>query len=135
VPNTPPTQGNPIFLSYSDGFQDPKPFEPHLVVDIDASADKKWGCVSAMPSQFADKDSWGGRYGLNVPQGDAERAAHILAGHQRRSAAVADQYRAKLIELYGQERGSRVKYAEAFQLNQYGRQVPVDQLKQMFPTF
>ena len=135
TPDTPPTQGNPIFMHYSDGFQDPLAFVPDRVVDIDASADKKWGCVSAMPSQFADKDSWGGRYGRNVPEGDAERAAFILAGHQRRAAAVADEYRAKLIELYGQERGSKVKYAEAFKLNQYGRQLPVDELKTLFPTF
>jgi LmbE family N-acetylglucosaminyl deacetylase len=135
VPDTPPTQGNPIFMHYSDGFEDPKPFSPDLVVDIDASADKKWGCVSAMPSQFADKDSWGGRYGRNVPEGDAERAAFILNNHKRRNESVANQYRQKLIELYGQERGSKVKYAEAFALNQYGRQVPVADLKKMFPTF
>jgi LmbE family N-acetylglucosaminyl deacetylase len=135
VPDTPPTQGNPIFMHYSDGFEDPKPFSPDLVVDIDASADKKWGCVSAMPSQFADKDSWGGRYGRNVPEGDAERAEFILNNHKRRNEAVANEYRQKLIELYGQERGSKVKYAEAFALNQYGRQVPVADLKKMFPTF
>lgn len=135
VPDTPPTQGNPIFMHYSDGFEDPKPFTPDLVVDIDASADKKWACVSAMPSQFADKDSWGGRYGRNVPEGDAERAAFILNNHKSRNEAVANQYRQTLIELYGQERGSKVKYAEAFALNQYGRQVPVDDLKKMFPTF
>jgi LmbE family N-acetylglucosaminyl deacetylase len=135
VPDTPPTQGNPIFMHYSDGFEDPKPFSPDLVVDIDASADKKWGCVSAMPSQFADKDSWGGRYGRNVPEGDAERAAFILNNHKRRNESVANQYRQKLIELYGQERGSKVQYAEAFALNQYGRQVPVADLKKMFPTF
>ncbi len=135
VPDTPPTQGNPIFMHYSDGFEDPKPFAPDLVVDIDATADKKWDCVSAMPSQFADKDSWGGRYGRNVPEGDAERAAFILNNHKRRNEAVANQYRQKLIELYGEERGSKVKYAEAFALNQYGRQVPVAELKKMFPTF
>ena len=31
--------------------------------------------------------------------------------------------------------GSKVRYAEAFKLNQYGRQVPVADLKKMFPTF
>ena len=36
VPDTPPTQGNPIYLNYSDNFTDPKPFEPSVVVDIDA---------------------------------------------------------------------------------------------------
>ena len=54
VPDTPPTRRNPVFMSYSDGFQDPKPFTPSMVVGIDEVADKKWACVSAMPSQFGD---------------------------------------------------------------------------------
>jgi N-acetylglucosamine malate deacetylase 1 len=135
VPDTPPTQGNPIFLYSSDEFEDPKPFEPHVVVDIDASADKKWACVRAMPSQFGDRDSWAGRYGSNVPDDDAARQEHILALTQEWSAATADTHRARLIELYGPERGRQVRYAEAFQLNQYGRQVPLDRLTAMFPTF
>ncbi len=61
VPDTPPTPRNPVFMYYSDGFQDPKPFTPTMVVGIDAVADKKWACVSAMPSQFGDEDSWQGQ--------------------------------------------------------------------------
>ena len=89
VPDTPPTPRNPVFMYYSDGFQDPKPFEPTVVVGIDEAADKKWKCVSAMPSQFGDKDSWQGRTLPNVPQGDRERAgvpagARQEAQHRRR---------------------------------------------------
>jgi LmbE family N-acetylglucosaminyl deacetylase len=133
VPDTPPTQGNPIYLNYSDNFTDPKPFEPSVVVDIDASAEKKWGCISAMPSQFGDADSWQGRTRPDVPKDDAKRPAYLLELAKQRSAAVADQYRAQLIARYGQERGAKVKYAEAFQLNQYGRQVKADALSEMFP--
>ena len=32
------------------------------------------------------------------------------------------------------ERGEKIKYAEAFQLSQYGRQASLDELKAMFPT-
>ena len=42
VPDTPPTRRNPVFLYYSDGFQDPKPFTPSIVVGIDDVAEKKW---------------------------------------------------------------------------------------------
>ena len=41
--------------------------------------------------------------------------------------------RERLIALYGAERGKKIQYAEAFELNQYGRQASVDELKQMFP--
>ena len=81
VPDTPPTPRNPVFMHYSDGFQDPKPFTPSIVVGIDETADKKWKCVSAMPSQFGDKDSWQGRTLPNVPAGRS-RARDVPPGHR-----------------------------------------------------
>jgi N-acetylglucosamine malate deacetylase 1 len=135
VPDTPATRGNPVFMYYSDNFKDPIAFDPTIVVSIDDVAEKKWKCIAAMPSQFADKDSWQGRYLPGVPQDDKGRAAFILETMKKRNAAVADQYRERLVALYGEARGRQVKYAEAFQLNQYGRQAPVDELKAMFPTF
>ncbi|MGH8637855.1 MAG: PIG-L deacetylase family protein [Burkholderiales bacterium] len=133
VPDTPPTPRNPVYMFYSDGFQDPKPFTPTIVVDIDAAAEKKWNCVSAMPSQFGDKDSWQGRTRPNVPANDKERASYLLDLAKKRSMAVADQYRERLVALYGPERGKKVQYAEAFELGQYGSQASVEELKKMFP--
>jgi LmbE family N-acetylglucosaminyl deacetylase len=133
TPDTPPTPRNPVFMYYSDGFQDPKPFDPTIVVGFDSVADKKWRCVSAMPSQFGDRDSWQARTRPNVPQSDAERASFLLEGVKQRSVDVANQYRDTLVALYGAERGQAIKYAEAFQLNQYGRQASLDELKKMFP--
>ena len=54
---------------------------------------------------------------------------------QQRNADVANQYRNLLVKLYGETRGRRIKYAEAFELNQYGSPATVDELKQMFPSF
>jgi len=133
TPDTPPTKVNPVFLYYSDGFQDPKPFDPTLVVGIDDVAEKKWQCVSAMPSQFGDKDSWQGRTLPNVPEGDRERQAYLLDLVKQRNAAVADQYRERLAALHGAEAANKIKYAEAFQISQYGRQAPVEELKRLFP--
>jgi LmbE family N-acetylglucosaminyl deacetylase len=133
VPDTPPTPRNPVFMYYSDNFQDPKPFTPTVVVGIDAVAEKKWQCISAMPSQFGDRDSWQARTLPNVPQGDGERAGYLLDIVKKRGATVADQYRDRLVTLYGAERAATIKYAEAFQLGQYGRQAPLEELKAMFP--
>jgi LmbE family N-acetylglucosaminyl deacetylase len=129
VPDTTATKVNPVYLYYSDAFQDPKPFTPTIVVGIDDVADKKWQCISAMPSQFGDKDSWQGRTLPNVPDADRERQAYLLELVKKRNAAVGEQYRERLIALYGDESGRKVRYAEAFQLSQYGRQVPAEELK------
>jgi N-acetylglucosamine malate deacetylase 1 len=135
TPDTPPTKRNPVFLYYSDNFQRPYPFEPTIVVGIDEVAEKKWNCVSAMPSQFGDQHSWQASTMLNVPQGERERKDFLLNQFMKRNVDVAEKYRTRLVELYGKDRGRKIKYAEAFELCQYGRQPSLEELKQMFPTF
>ena len=135
APYTPPTTGNPIFLFYSDNFKKPYPFDPILAVGIDEVAQKKWDCISSLPSQFGDADSWQARYGRNVPTEEAARKAYLIEGVKTRSADVANTYRNLLVQLYGDQKGRAIKYAEAFELNQYGGPATADQLKGMFPTF
>jgi LmbE family N-acetylglucosaminyl deacetylase len=134
-PYTPPTKRNPIFLYYSDAFTKPYPFDPILAVGFDDVAQKKWDCISAMPSQFGDADSWQARYRANVPTEEAARKAYLLDMVKQRSADVATQYRDLLVKLYGAPKGRAIKYAEAFELNQYGTQATADELKGLFPTF
>jgi hypothetical protein len=135
APYTKPTPKNPIFLFYSDGFKKPYPFDPILAVGFDEAAQKKWDCISALPSQFGDADSWQARYGRNVPTDEAGRKAFLLDIVKQRNADVANQYRNLLVQLYGEQKGRSIKYAEAFELNQYGSQATADELKKMFPTF
>jgi len=135
MPLTPPTKQNPIFMYYSDNFQRPYPTDPTIVVGIDEIVEKKWNCIRSMPSQFKDANSWGGKYLPNVPQDEQQRQEYILGVHQKRIAGVADKYRERLVELYGSEKGNKFKYAEAFELCQYGRQVSLEDLKKLFPTF
>jgi hypothetical protein len=40
-----------------------------------------------------------------------------------------------LIELYGREKGKKVKYAEAFELCEYGHRPAPDELKKLFAFF
>ncbi|MEX0995282.1 MAG: PIG-L family deacetylase, partial [Balneolaceae bacterium] len=121
TPDTPPVDRNPVLLYHHDSFQKPYPFEPTLVVGFDEVADKKWDCIRAMPSQFADEHSWQASYNAdNMPEDEEERAEFILDRFKQRYARLADQYRDRLIELYGKEKGRSIKYAEAFELSEYG---------------
>jgi hypothetical protein len=135
APYTKPTARNPIFLFYSDNFKKPYPFDPIIAVGFDEAAQKKWDCISDLPSQFGDADSWQARYGRNVPADDTGRKAYLIEGVKQRSADVANQYRNLLIQLYGEQKGRTIKYAEAFELNQYGSAATVNELKTLFPTF
>ncbi len=51
----------------------------------------------------------------------------------RRFASVANNCREKLIDLYGEEAGNKVKYAEAFEICEYGRRPNKADILKLFP--
>lgn len=133
VTDTPPCPRNPAILYYSDPFKKPYPFDPAIVVGVDDVIDRKRACIEAMPSQFADRDSWLGRYLPGVPDGDAERRDFIRDWLIDRDADVATEHRDLLLARYGEEKGRAIQYAEAFELCQYGRQPAPGELDELFP--
>ena len=78
-----------VLAVQSVGAQTP---DPILAVGIDEVAEKKWACISSLPSPFGDADSWQARTRQNVPAGEAERKAFLL--NQYGSAATVDQLKA-----------------------------------------
>ena len=53
----------------------------------------------------------------------------------RRFASTADRFRARLAARYGQQRASTVRYAEAFEVCEYGRQPDEAEIRRLFPFF
>ena len=132
TPNSPPTKRNPVFMYYSDNFLKPYPFDPTIVVGIDEVAGKKWDCITAMPSQFGDLHSWQASTLPDVPKDEQGRKDYLLNMVKQWNVDVATKYRDRLIGLYGKEEGSKIKYAEAFELCQYGRQPSMEELQKIF---
>ena len=135
-PDTPPLKKHPVFLYSYDRFQTPVPFRPDIVVAIDAVIEKKLDAVVAMESQFVE----GGALGSadRSPKNAAEREVareRVRESFRKRFASVADRCREKLIELYGEEQGRQVRYAEAFEICEYGRQPTAEELRRLFPFF
>lgn len=135
TPNTPRVEKNPVFLYFQDGFQKPYPFEPTIAVGIDADAQPKWECMAELKSQFSEWNAWLDGYDHEVPADEAGRRAYIAGRFQARDARTADAYRDLLISLYGEEKGRSFKYAEAFELSEYGRRPTLEELKALFPFF
>jgi LmbE family N-acetylglucosaminyl deacetylase len=133
-PDVPPMTKTPVFLYSSDNFQRPNPFRADIVVAIDSVIDQKLDALVAIESQFVE----GGAMG-NVsmePQNAEEREAaqqRVRESFKRRFAFIADKYRDRLVEIYGDDEGQRIRYAEAFEICEYGRQPNADQLRRLFP--
>jgi len=133
-PDTPHLACNPVFLYFEDGFQRPYPFNADVVVAIDAVIEKKLDALALMESQFLEGGCNGGEAAMPKDAAAREaRQAQIRDNFRRRFAAVADRFRDKLIQLYGPEKGARVKYAEAFEICEYGRRPTPEELRRLFP--
>jgi len=133
-PDVPPLTRNPVFLYSSDRFQKPNPFEPDLVVSIDAVLDKKLEALSVLDSQFVEGGCGGNASMVSKNEQELKAARQrVKDSFRRRFAAGADQYRDKLIALYGRENGEKVQCAEAFEVCEYGSRPSAAQLQKLFP--
>lgn len=134
TPDTPPLPRSPVYLNYYDPFERPLPFEPTIVIGIDEVLDQKRDALEQMPSQFSDTDSWTYGRADDVPESESERLRLRIDQLLERNVNMAELYREMLIDLYGEEEGSAIRHAEAFQLNELGRQVSLEELKELFPA-
>jgi LmbE family N-acetylglucosaminyl deacetylase len=136
-PDVPPLKRNPVFLFSEDRFQKPNPFSGDIVVAIDDVIEKKLAVVAAMESQFYE----GGC--CDVPPGGIPRDGAAREARQkevrdlfsRRFGATAERFRARLAARYGDQRAAAIKYAEAFEVCEYGRQPDEKEIRRLFPFF
>lgn len=136
--NTPPVEPNPVFLFLSDSFQKPNPFQADIVVAIDEVFQKKIDALDSLPSQFYETV-----YGVDaatrkerlaaIPKDAAGRRAYAEKRFGASAAAVAGKYRAELAKRYGPDRAATVKYAEAFEICEYGRRPNEAEIRKLFP--
>lgn len=137
-PDTQPLKKNPVFLYSSDGFKKPYPFEADIAVSVDDVFDLKLKAIHEMPSQHYEGGANGSEEHMaSVPpeSDEAGRKAWLRSRWEKRQGGEANRFRQQLLALYGPEHGAAVKYAEAFEICEYGRQPSKDEIKRLFPFF
>lgn len=134
----PPLKQNPLFLYSSDGFQKPYPFKADIAVSVDDVFDQKLTAIHEMPSQHYEGGASGSEEYVQTvpPAGDvAARKAWLRDRWERRQGNEANKFRDVLIKYYGEEKGKAVKFAEAFEICEYGRQPSAAEIRKLFPFF
>ena len=138
-PDVEPLKKSPVFMYSYDAFQNP-PFRVDVAVALDEVIEKKLDALMTMESQFVEGGALGhldSRTASTDPKVLDELRKAARERFRKRFADLADVAREKLIELYGQEVGSKVKYAEAFELCEYGRpggkKLTAEEIRFLFP--
>ena len=145
-PDTPAMTDTPVIMYYEDSFNNP-PFELAAIVAVDDVIDIKLKIADINVSQVYEWLPY--TYHQEVPEGKEERFEwlkglniteettdeEVMAatrGYAVRSAKTAARFRKELIEKYGEEKGKKIKYAEAFGLSPYGGKLTEEIKKEIF---
>ena len=125
----------PVIVYSWDRFQKPYPFEPSVIVPIDEVIKQKIDAIHCHKSQMYEWLPYNQGVLDSVPSDPSKRRDWLAEVRGFRSSRPGETYRELLIQLYGQQEGSQVKQAEAFQVSEYGAQPSLEELKQLFPFF
>jgi LmbE family N-acetylglucosaminyl deacetylase len=146
-PDAPAMKKMPVIMYNEDRFSNPD-FVGDIVLDMDDEIETKLKIADINVSQVYEWLPY--TNGETVPEGEAERYewlkgmnitsettdAEVEAaprGHAVRCAKTAARFRKELIERYGEEKGSKIRYAEAFELCPYGGKLTDELKKTLFP--
>ncbi len=119
-PETPALDYNPVIAYMADRFEKPCPFQADLVIDVTAVMDTKLDALHAHTSQMYEWIPFNQGIADEVPAGDAERRAWLAGRRGRFDADLAERLRTRLTRRYGPQRADSIKYAEAFEICEYG---------------
>jgi N-acetylglucosamine malate deacetylase 1 len=135
-PDTPHLKTNPVFLYSSDRFRKPYPFRADIAVAVDDVFDRKLQAIDKLVSQAYEGGAGGSEEHLSrVPPASQPklRLQWLRKGWDRRQSSEARNSRDALVRWYGKDRAQQIKYAEAFEICEYGRQPSEKEVRRLFP--
>lgn len=145
-PDSPAMRKMPVIMYFEDRFTNPT-FHADVMVDVTSKMSK---IIEADDKSVSQVYEWlPYSEGQTVPEDPKERIKWLCEGVSDtatddeiravkstrgpiRPAKAAARFREELIKRYG-EAGKTIRYAEAFQLCEYGTQVTVSELYELFP--
>lgn len=135
-PDTPHLASDPVIAYLDDEFQKPTPFEPDAVVAIDDVVEQKFDMLDRHESQVYEWLPYNEGILDSVPEDPRRRREWLSSGELSVVAAmerVADRFRDRLIDRYGEKTGRQVRYAEAFEGCEYGAPIDDEVVTGLFP--
>ncbi len=136
----------PVIMYSEDKFSNPV-FRPDVLVDVDDEIDIKLQIANLNVCQVYEWLPY--TYGEEVPEGAEARFEwlkgmevtadttdeEVMAaprGYMPRYAKTAARFRKELIEQFGEEKGSKIRFAEAYEVCEYGKPLSEEMKEELF---
>lgn len=132
-PEASPLEKNPVFLYLVDAFTKPVPFQPDIAVDIDDVIDVKWDMLDAMESQMYEWLPWLDGTLDTVPKDPQDRREWLTTAMSPFFQAHREIARPALLKWYGPDAEKGIRWAEPFEICEYGRRPSDAEILDLFP--
>ncbi|MCA9213699.1 MAG: PIG-L family deacetylase [Planctomycetales bacterium] len=135
-PDVAPLEKNPVFLYSSDRFLKPYPFKADIAVDVGPVFEKKVDALMALESQTFEGGALGSAESMAAAPPESKPELRRQWLHERwvnRQSSEAKNNLAALQRWYGESDAAKIKYAEAFEICEYGHQPSDDEVRRLFP--
>ena len=135
-PDVPPLKKNPVFLYSSDRFKKPYPFEADIAVDIGSVFETKIDALMALESQTFEGGALGSAEKMAAaPPASQPKLRRQWLGErwEQRQSSEARNAQAALQRWYGEKAAAKIKYAESFEICEYGQQPSPEDIRRLFP--
>ena len=123
----------PVIMYLSDEFERPYPFSPAVAVDIEPVLELVVDMLACHRSQFFDWLPYNRGELDQVPSEPERQRPWLREWYLSLIEPWADRCREQLVAAYGEARGRRVRYAEAFETCEYGTPLTPAWRRRLFP--
>ena len=129
-PDTPVLRKTPTILYWADGFTDPKPFRSDFARPADDDRETLFHVECCHASQFLDWLPWADDHVDLAGKTHEERVEYLRSTFNWDRGDVDEDVLACLTRQYGAEFAKNVRFAESWQVSEYGEPVS-DALKEL----
>jgi LmbE family N-acetylglucosaminyl deacetylase len=133
VPEVPALRVNPVIAYLSDHFQRPTPFTPAIVIDVEPVLESIMDQMECHRCQFYEWLPYTLCQEQGFPTDPQAQRAYLKSFYEGFNGPLADRHRDLVIKTYGEERGRKIRYIEAFEPCEYGTPLTEANQRTLFP--
>jgi len=132
-PDVPALRKNPYFFYVWDSYRKPYPFQVDAAVNIDDVMKKKLDMMHCHESQFYEWLPFVENVLGQIPASESERRKWLEGSWGEWLRSMTDCARGRLAERYGDEKAAAIRWAEPFELCEYGSRPAAQDWERLFP--
>jgi LmbE family N-acetylglucosaminyl deacetylase len=133
LPEVAPLFAPPVFAFMADLFTRPTRLRADVVIDIEQSLDSVVSMLACHRSQVYEWLPYSEGILEAVPDDEGERKEWLRDWYIQHVMPRADHFRTEIIAAFGEARGEKIQFAEAFEISEYGASASLERLRELFP--